>query len=94
MAKERTAKGGGAKLSRSETVTVRLDPKLRYLAELGARSQRRTVSSFIENPLSSTPVPRPTISFGLMPVTTLPMAAEGVVLAIPMSPVPNNSIPL
>jgi len=40
--------GGGSKLSRSETVTVRLDPKLRYLAELAARKQRRTVSSFIE----------------------------------------------
>ena len=40
--------GGGGKLSRSETVTVRLDPKLRYLAELAARKQRRTVSSFIE----------------------------------------------
>lgn len=41
-------KSGGGKLSRSETVTVRLDPKLRYLAELAARKQRRTVSSFIE----------------------------------------------
>jgi hypothetical protein len=41
-------RGGGGKLSRSETVTVRLDPKLRYLAELAARKQRRTVSSFIE----------------------------------------------
>jgi hypothetical protein len=40
--------GGGGKLSRSETVTVRLDPKLRYLAELAARKQRRTVSSFVE----------------------------------------------
>jgi predicted transcriptional regulator len=44
---ERSAKGGG-KLSRSETVTVRLDPKLRYLAELAARKQRRTLSSYIE----------------------------------------------
>ncbi len=41
-------KGGGGKLSRSETVTVRLDPKLRYLTELAARIQRRTVSSYIE----------------------------------------------
>ncbi len=41
------AKGGG-KLSRSETVTVRLDPKLNYLCELAARAQRRTKSSFIE----------------------------------------------
>ena len=40
--------GGGAKLSRTETVTIRLDPKLRYLAELAARQQRRTVSSYIE----------------------------------------------
>ncbi len=38
----------GAKLSRSEIVTVRLDPKLRYLAELASRKLRRTVSSFIE----------------------------------------------
>lgn len=41
-------KSGGGKLSRSETVTVRLDPQLRYLIELAARKQRRTVSSFIE----------------------------------------------
>ncbi len=33
---------------RSETVSVRLDPKLRYLAELAARKQRRTLSSFVE----------------------------------------------
>jgi predicted transcriptional regulator len=33
---------------RSETVTVRLDPKLRYLAELAAAKHRRTLSSFIE----------------------------------------------
>ena len=41
------AKGGG-KLSRSESVAVRLDPKLNYLCELAARAQRRTKSSFIE----------------------------------------------
>jgi hypothetical protein len=46
MAKRRGA--GGGKLNRSETVTIRLDPKLRYLTELAARKQRRTVSSFIE----------------------------------------------
>ena len=43
---ESKRKGGGGKLARSETVTVRLDPKLRYLAELAARIQRRSVSSF------------------------------------------------
>lgn len=47
MATKKT-KGGGAKLSRSETVTVRFDPKLRYLAEIAARKHRRTMSSFIE----------------------------------------------
>lgn len=41
-------KGGGGKLTRSETVTVRLDPKLRYLADLAARKQRRTLSSYVE----------------------------------------------
>jgi hypothetical protein len=45
---QRKRKSGGGKLARSETVTVRLDPKLRYLAELAARKQRRTISSFIE----------------------------------------------
>lgn len=39
---------GGGKLNRTETVTVRLDPCLNYLAELAGRSQRRTKSSFIE----------------------------------------------
>jgi hypothetical protein len=48
MARREERKARGSKLTRSETVTVRLDPKLRYLAELAARKQRRTVSSFIE----------------------------------------------
>lgn len=38
----------GGQLNRSETVTVRLDPKLNYLCELAARSQRRTKSSMVE----------------------------------------------
>ena len=41
-------KGSGSKLGRSETVSIRLDPRLNYLSELAARSQRRTKSSFIE----------------------------------------------
>jgi len=40
--------GAGGKLSRSEVVTVRLDPKLKFAAELAARKQRRTLSSLIE----------------------------------------------
>ncbi len=47
MSKARSKVGGG-KLNRSETVTVRLDPKLNYLCELASRAQRRTKSSFIE----------------------------------------------
>lgn len=36
------------KPARSVTVTARLDRRLRYLAEIAARAQRRTLSSFIE----------------------------------------------
>jgi hypothetical protein len=43
MARQKTAK-----LQRTEIVTVRFDPRLRYLVELAARKQRRTVSSFLE----------------------------------------------
>jgi len=43
--KTRTVSG---KPKRSETVSIRLDPRLNYLCELAARSQRRTKSSFIE----------------------------------------------
>jgi hypothetical protein len=45
---EKTKEPGGGRLNRSQTVTVRLDPRLNYLCELGARVQRRTKSSFIE----------------------------------------------
>ena len=48
MVEKKDRKGGGSKLTRTQTVTVRLDPKLRYLAELAARRHRRTLSSFIE----------------------------------------------
>ncbi|MBT5943900.1 MAG: hypothetical protein HOK98_15380 [Rhodospirillaceae bacterium] len=43
---------GGGRLNRSETVTVRLDPRLNYLCELAARTQRRTKSSFIETAIA------------------------------------------
>jgi hypothetical protein len=51
MPKQEQRKAGGGRLSRSETVTVRLDPKLRYLAEIASRAQRRTLSSYIESAL-------------------------------------------
>lgn len=41
-------KKAGCKLNRSEIVTMRFDPKLRYLADLAARKHRRTLSSYIE----------------------------------------------
>ena len=51
---EKTKEPGGGRLNRSQTVTVRLDPRLNYLCELGARVQRRTKSSFIEASIAST----------------------------------------
>ena len=47
MPPERKAKSSDSK-RKSEVVTVRLDPKLKYVAELAARRQRRTLSSYIE----------------------------------------------
>jgi hypothetical protein len=44
---DRRPKVGESK-RKSEVVTIRLDPKLKYIAELAARRQRRTLSSFIE----------------------------------------------
>ena len=48
MAEDTKKSRGGSKLAKSEVTTIRLDPKLRYLAELAARKQRRSLSSFIE----------------------------------------------
>lgn len=45
MAKSASGGTGGKK---TEIVTVRFDPKLKYLAEIAARKQRRPLSSFIE----------------------------------------------
>ncbi len=45
---EKQRRGGGGKLTRTEVVQVRLDPKLRFAAELAAAKERRTLSSFIE----------------------------------------------
>lgn len=45
---ERKRKGGGGKLTRSETVTVRLDPITRFAAELAATQGKHTLSSFLE----------------------------------------------
>lgn len=41
---DKKRRGGGSKLIRSETVTVRLDPKLRYLASLAARKQHERLT--------------------------------------------------
>ncbi|MGA9725135.1 MAG: hypothetical protein WBQ86_21955 [Candidatus Binatus sp.] len=45
--------GVGKRTLRSESVTVRLEPRIRYFAELAARTQRRTLSSFIEEAITS-----------------------------------------
>jgi len=45
---KKTEKKGGGKLKRTHMVTIRLDPRLRYLTDLAARTQRRTTSGFIE----------------------------------------------
>jgi uncharacterized protein (DUF1501 family) len=39
---------GGKAPVESDTVTIRLDPRLNYLAELAGRAQRRSKSSFIQ----------------------------------------------
>lgn len=43
--KNRRAKAGGP---RTEVFAMRLDPKLKYLAEIAARKQRRSLANFIE----------------------------------------------
>ena len=48
MATKQKKAGTSETTSRSKVVGVRLDPKLRYLTELAARKQRRSLSSFIE----------------------------------------------
>jgi predicted transcriptional regulator len=48
MTRLEKTRSASAKMNRSETVSIRLDPRLNYLCELAARSQRRTKSSFIE----------------------------------------------
>ena len=48
MADDLKKSKGVSKLARSEVTSVRLDPKLKYLAELAARKHRRPLSSYIE----------------------------------------------
>ena len=48
MATKKQRNGGGGKLSRSEIIQVRLDPKLKFGAEMAAAKCRRTISSFGE----------------------------------------------
>ncbi len=78
--KKKMSSGRGSKLPRSQTVTVRLDPKLRYLAELGARCHRRTLSSFIEwaieQSLRNLVAAEPDEEYGAPPPPTLASEAE------------------
>ena len=43
--KRRKAKSGGG---RTEVFALRLDPRLKYLAEIAARKQRRSLANFVE----------------------------------------------
>lgn len=47
MAK-RAAGDANQRAGKSEIVTIRLEPKLRYLAEIAARKHRRSLSSYVE----------------------------------------------
>lgn len=47
MAK-RSAGDATQRAGKSEIVTIRLEPKLRYLAEIAARKHRRSLSSYVE----------------------------------------------
>jgi hypothetical protein len=46
MAAQKTTRDSGGR--KSEVITIRLDPRLKYLAELAARRQRRPLSSYVE----------------------------------------------
>jgi hypothetical protein len=46
---QRKKKGAGGKLSRSEIIQARLNPKVRFAAELVATYERRTLSSLVES---------------------------------------------
>lgn len=43
-----TNKKGGSKLNRCAPISVRFDPKIKHAADMAARYQRRTLSSYIE----------------------------------------------
>jgi hypothetical protein len=43
---------GGSRNVRSDSVTVRLEPRIRYFAELASRIDRRTLSSFVEQAIA------------------------------------------
>lgn len=48
MARKRIGNARLNKGKKSEVITIRIDPRLKYLAELAARRQRRPLSGFIE----------------------------------------------
>jgi hypothetical protein len=47
------SRGSNNRNIRSETISMRLEPRIRYLAELGARKDRRSLSSFIETAIEA-----------------------------------------
>jgi hypothetical protein len=71
MAKDRRDGGGASR--KSEVVTVRFDPKLKYLAELAARKHRRPLSSYIEWAVEQ--------SLSRVPLVEPPGDGEGITVA-------------
>lgn len=72
----KTRKGAGGKLQRSEVVQTRMSPRLRFLAEIMARHQHRSLSSLIEQliaqaaeqyPISITMADKPALPQELFP---------------------------
>lgn len=51
---KKKSKGAGGKLARSEIIQARLSPKVKFVAEILARLERRTLSSQIETILEKT----------------------------------------
>ena len=64
MARKEKARSAGSRLGRTETVSIRLDPRLNYLCELSAHSQRRTKSSIIEASIADKNEVKPHRSWG------------------------------
>jgi hypothetical protein len=72
-----------AERHRFDTLNMRIDPKLKYLAEIAAREQERTLTSFIERAVRSALTPEsvqeePTPGTEIKTRRVLPMWMDGL----------------